>query len=232
MEFTPYASGSTANAYTVTEGAEVVLIEMGLPIKSLRKALHFGLSTVKFALLSHCHQDHAKSVQDVMSTGVDVYTSQGTIDALGLSGHRIHAVKAEQQFQVGEWRIVPVNAEHDAPEPLAYFVSSPTRDRLLFATDTYYLQNRFHGLNIIAIECNYATDILQANVEAGLIDTSLRNRLYSSHFSLDNVKKFLLANDLSQVREIYLLHLSDSNSDELRFQHEVQAVTGVPTYIA
>ena len=63
------------------------------------------------------------------------------------------------------------------------------------------------------VECNYAADILQANVDAGKVPESMRNRLLRSHFSLDNVKKFLLANDLSKVREIWLIHLSDGNSD-------------------
>jgi hypothetical protein len=40
------------------------------------------------------------------------------------------------------------------------------------------------------------------------------------------------ANDLSKTREIHLLHLSESHSDEARFVREVQEATGVPTYAA
>jgi len=40
------------------------------------------------------------------------------------------------------------------------------------------------------------------------------------------VLDFLRANDLSQVRKIYLLHLSDSNSDAKLFKLKVQEVTG------
>lgn len=232
MDFTAYASGSKANAYAITEGKDTILVEMGLPIRELRKALGFSLSDVSFALLSHSHQDHSRSVVDVMKAGIDVYTSQGTIEALGLSGHRIHAVKAGQQFQVGGWRIVPVEAQHDASEPLAFLVASPAGHKLLFGTDTYYLKNRFVGLNIIAIECNYAADILQANVEAGAIPTTLRNRLLRSHFNLENVKAFLKANDLSKVEQIWLLHLSTGNSDAGRFKREIQELTGKPVYVA
>ena len=52
-------------------------------------------------MLSHSHADHSKAVKDVMKTGIDVYTSQGTIDALGLSGHCIHAVRANKQYKIG-----------------------------------------------------------------------------------------------------------------------------------
>ena len=55
INFQPYASGSTANLYTVNDGKTKVLIEMGLPISKLKKALGYGLSKVSFALLTHSH---------------------------------------------------------------------------------------------------------------------------------------------------------------------------------
>ncbi len=232
MEFRAYASSSKANAYTITEGQETVLVEMGLPIRELRKALGFSLAYVSFALLSHSHKDHSRSAEDVMRAGIDLYTTQGTIDALGLTGHRVHAVKAGQQFQVSGWRVVPVEAQHDDVEPLAYLIASPSGRKLLFATDTYYLHNSFVGLNIIAVECNYASDILRANVESGSVPWTLKNRLLHSHFSLENVKTFLKANDLSKVEAIHLLHLSSGNSDAERFREEIMELTGKPVYIA
>jgi len=42
----------------------------------------------------------------------------------------------------------------------------------------------------------------------------------------------LKANDLSQCREIWLLHLSDGNSDENEMRRRVQEATGIATYIA
>jgi phosphoribosyl 1,2-cyclic phosphodiesterase len=58
-----------------------------------------------------------------------------------------------------------------------------------------------------------------------------KKRVMRSHFSLDNVKEFLRANDLSKVKEIHLLHLSDGNSDEARFKREIQELTGKPVFI-
>ena len=54
----------------------------------------------------------------------------------------------------------------------------------------------------------------------------------TSHFSLENVKDFLRANDLSRVQEVWLLHLSDGNSDAERFKKEIMEVVGRPVYIA
>jgi phosphoribosyl 1,2-cyclic phosphodiesterase len=50
--------------------------------------------------------------------------------------------------------------------------------------------------------------------------------------SLKTVKDMLRANDLSQVKEIHLLHLSDRNSSAKLFKKEIQELTGKPVYIA
>ena len=50
--------------------------------------------------------------------------------------------------------------------------------------------------------------------------------------SLENFITFLRANDMSTVRQIYLLHLSDGNSDAEAFQRQVQQETGAEVYIA
>ncbi|HSW35483.1 MAG TPA: MBL fold metallo-hydrolase [Candidatus Limnocylindrales bacterium] len=233
LNFCPIASSSNGNLYTLEDGESKILIECGLPIKGIKRALGFGLSEISFCLLSHAHADHSKAAKDIMKAGLDIYTSQGTIDALGLVGHRAHAIQAGVQFTSGNWIVMPVEAQHDTPEPLAFLIySKHAREKMLFATDTFYLKNTFTGLNIIAVECNYAADILRANVDAGSVPTAMKKRLIKSHFSLENVKKFLLANDLSKLQEIWLIHCSSANSDPERFKIEVQQITGKPTYVA
>ena len=227
ISFTSYASSSKGNLYTLSDPQETILIECGLPIKEIKKALNFKLSDISFCLLSHLHADHSRAIKDIMKVGIDVYTSQGTIDGLGLKGHRVHAVQPGKQLALGKWIVLPVETQHDAPEPLGFLIyNRDTREKMLFATDTFYLKNTFSGLNIIAVECNYSAGILAQNVSAGLVPTELKKRLLRSHFEMSNVKKFLLANDLSQVKEIYLIHLSEINSNAELFKSEIQKITG------
>ena len=176
--------------------------------------------------------DHSKAVKDIIRAGIDCYIAAGTAEALGLSGHRVHIIKARQQFRIGTWTVLPFDTQHDAREPLGFLLANQDGDKLLYATDTYYIRYRFSGLTHIMIEANYSLDILKRNVEAGAVPKELKTRILKSHFSLENVKKFLLANDLSRVQEIWLLHLSDGNSDAERFKREVMELTGKPTYIA
>ena len=167
-----------------------------------------------------------------MRVGIDCYMSRGTAEALGLSGHRLHIIKAKQQFRIGTWTILPFDTQHDVAEPLGFLLANQDGEKLLYATDTYFIRYRFQGLTHILIEANYSLDILKRNVEAGAVPKELKSRILKSHFSLENVKRFLQANDLSKVQEIWLLHLSEQNSCEKRFKEEVQKITGKPTYIA
>jgi hypothetical protein len=81
-------------------------------------------------------------------------------------------------------------------------------------------------LNNIIIEANYSKEIIDQKFGSESNKEFLRNRVLKSHFSLANCKDMLSANNLSQVNNIVLIHLSDSNSNEKQFVKEVYELTG------
>jgi phosphoribosyl 1,2-cyclic phosphodiesterase len=196
-----------------------------------RKDVVSGSARLRLALYLTSTFDHSKAVKEIMHAGIDCYISAGTVEALGLSGHRLNIIKAKQQFRIGTWTALPFDTQHDAAEPLGFLLANQAGDKLLYATDTYYIRYKFHGLTHIMVECNYSLDILKRNVDAGAVPKELKSRILKSHFSLENVKRFLQANDLSKVQEIWLLHLSDNNSNAERFKREIQELTGKMVFI-
>lgn len=233
MNLKVIGSGSKGNAYLLESPTGTLLLECGIKFKDIQKALNFNLSKVRGCLISHEHQDHCKVAKDVIKAGIDIYTQTETAQQIGLyKSHRMNIISHGQQFYVGDFIILPLEAQHDVP-CLAFLIQyRPTGEKILFATDTFYLKHRFNGLNYILIESNYCKDTLDANIEAGYIPPEMKNRLLTSHFSLEHVKEFLKANDLSKVRKIILLHLSDSNSDAERMVREITELTGKDTEIA
>lgn len=232
IEIKTLASGSKGNCYHVTDGRTPLLLECGIPFKSIRKALNFNTSNLAGCLVTHEHKDHCAGLKDVTRAGIDCYMSSGTAEAVGIENHRIKEVNSKQQFEIGTWAILPFDVEHDVSEPYGFMLVNRVGEKLLFATDTYYIRYKFKGLTHLLIECNYSMDILNENITTGRTHKGMKNRLIKSHFSLENVKEFLLANDLSKVQEIHLLHLSDSNSNEEQFKREIQELTGKVVYIA
>lgn len=227
MDIRVLASGSTGNGYVVSDGVSSILIECGIPAKQIKQKLNYDLSDIAGCIVSHGHQDHCKAWRDIAKLGIDLYMSKGTADFIQAGGHRVNVIRAKHQFHLDTFIVLPFDVQHDIPEPLGFMIySTITNEKLLFITDSYYCKYNFPNMNYIMVECNYAPDILQRNIDEGKVHEAMRNRLIESHFSLPNVKKFLQANDLSKVEEIYLIHLSSANSDKDRFKREIQELTG------
>lgn len=227
------ASSSAGNCYIIDNGKTQIMIECGIPIKKIRQALDFNLSTVSGCLVSHHHQDHCKAVREVMKAGVDVFTSQGTIDALDLTGHRVKLIEAKKQFEIGTWTIVPFETIHynnpdERCEGSLGFLLVSGKEKIMFCTDSAYIPHKFNGLTRIMIESNYCPDILERNIESGAVSVAQKNRLLFSHMSLPTVMAFLEDNDLSKLQQIFLMHLSAGNSNSAEMKRAVMAATGVP----
>lgn len=228
MEIKVIASSSKGNCYLLDDGKTQILIEAGITFNKLIRKVN--ISNISGVLVTHEHQDHAKAVSDLIRRCKRVYSSQETFDALGIEKNVLAKPIVEYQLQmIKTFAIIPFPTQHDAAKPLGFLIKSlVTNEVVLFATDTYYVKNKFEGLNYIMIECNYANDILEKREN---ISKKQKDRLYKSHFELENVKEFLRNQDLSQVKEIYLMHLSSGNSDEERFKREIQELTGIPVYV-
>ncbi len=228
MNIQSLASSSKGNCYRISDGRTTLLLEAGITIQRIKQGLNFRLLDIDACLISHSHQDHCRALGDILKAGIDVYSTKETFEAVGaISEHRAQIIDTHKQFTINTFIIRAFRTEHDCPGSVGFLIfSTATQEKLVFITDSYYCRYKFQGLTHIMVECNYAADILQANVSSGKLSEAQRARLVQSHFSLEHVKDFLKANDLRQVREIYLLHLSAGNSDEARFKREIQAITG------
>lgn len=224
MQFTAYHSSSAGNLYSIESGNKL-LIEAGVPIRQIREALKFGLSDIAGCLITHAHQDHAKAVHDLQRAGVDCYMTSETASALACNCHRTQIIEPLRQFKLANFTVMPFETQHDCPGAVGYLISDG-KSKLLFATDTCYIKYRFSGISIFAIECNFSLQTIRKD-----LNPSAKRRLLRSHFSLEHVLEFLHANDLTNCREIHLLHLSDGNSDAELFRRRVQQASGKPVYV-
>ena len=217
MKFQALASSSAGNAYIVSDNDTRILLECGVSHKQLQKLSGFSLSEFQACLVSHEHKDHAKAVADLIGRGMTVYMSQGTAEALETEGAEL--IEDKEQFNIGSLDIVPFATFHDAREPLGFLIKSRVDgDVLAFATDTVNLRYKFPGLNILAIEANYDKAILD---RCEKMPEKVRYRITNSHMEIDTLCDYLRSLDLSQCREIHLLHLSDATSHEGHFINKV-----------
>jgi phosphoribosyl 1,2-cyclic phosphodiesterase len=221
--FQSLASSSSGNAYLVSDGQTNILIECGLSHKKLQQACGFKLTSLDAVLISHEHKDHSQCVDKLLSSGIPVYLSQGTARALELPEKLLDMATemiAGEQFTVGTMVIKPFSTFHDAQEPMGFVMQSQVDwDVFAFATDTVNLPYNFPGVNILALEANFQQDILDRSER---MPEKTKKRVSNTHMEIDKLCECLRRMDLTQCRELWLLHLSSAMSHEGQFVNKVR----------
>jgi phosphoribosyl 1,2-cyclic phosphodiesterase len=218
MNLTVLGSNSQGNSYVFQNDETALVIECGISLKQVKQALDFNVAKLELVIVSHIHGDHGGKIKDFEKAGLKVI-----YPGAGMAHKKV--------IQTKSWKVMPLAVVHDV-ETYCFLIENTETGRFLFLTDSHYCSYTFPGLNNILLETNYCQEILDRNVFSGKTNTALRARIIHSHMELQTAKEILMANDLRQVNNIVLLHLSDSNSDAARFKREVIEVTGKQVYIA
>lgn len=226
------SSSSSGNCYILHSDTEAIIIEAGIRLSTIKKALDYNISKVNGVIATHSHGDHSGYIKECADAGMEVYCISDVIKRRELENHsRAHMIKPMQGFCVGRFSVFPFPVEHDIP-CVGFHINHPETGNILFITDTFTCEYSFQDLNHILIEANYSEEMLQKNIERGEVKKSMRKRLMYSHMELQTTKQYLKAVDLSKVINIVLIHLSNQNSDEDRFIQEIRELTGKATYAA
>lgn len=218
------ATGSKGNCYLLTSGETRILLDCGLSYNKILKLLDFKLPDA--VLVTHEHKDHAHAAQDFMNKGVDVYMTCGTAMALGLEKHhRLHLIESDKYFSAGDFTVIASYASHDAAEPVNFLVHGDD-DCVLYVTDTGFCGGS------IAIGADEATKILletnfsEDDLKNSSIDFSQKKRISENHLSLEKAAEFLTQTDLTECKEIYLIHISARHGDGEIFRKVIQEMVG------
>ena len=236
-----FGSGSSGNGYLIDDGRTQLMIECGIPLKKVQKSMRFDFSRIVGCLISHEHRDHCKYLPQLLdSTSIDFFTTSGTFKAM--SGdpvlhihandhYRFHQLKYRITQKIGTWYVTPFEVQHDVEEPCGFLIDNTAGDRLVFITDSYYSRYQFPNVTHMMIEANYSKEIVDETMTSGF-DLKRKTRLLESHFDFERTLDFIRTNNSPRLQEVWLLHLSDTNSNEREFKEETQRLTGVPVFVA
>jgi hypothetical protein len=170
---------------------------------------------------------------EFLQIGIKIFTVQDVIQKFGLQ-NEFNAVQLEYQkpFSVGEFQIIGLKAFHDV-ETAAFIINHPECGNVLFATDTFKFPYKLSmKLNNALIEANYCEQILKDRLNDFSQSDYLPNRVIKSHMSAQECLRTLQNQDLSELNNIVLVHLSDGNSHAERFHQLISENTGKTVYIA
>lgn len=175
--------------------------------------------------------DHAYYIKDFMRSGIPVYTAFETQTALEvITGERTTPLSPLVSRQIGSFAVTPFNVPHDTEiECYGYLIKHEEMGQLLFLTDLEYCKYNFSKLNIehIMVEANYDMELVDRN------EPNYEHRL-RGHMSLDTALKFIQTNDNPALRNVVLIHLSDTSGDPALFLQRTKETIeyGANVYVA
>lgn len=233
MKLTVIGSSSKGNGYVIQDEHEALVIEAGVSFTRLKEAVSFNLAKIAGCIVTHEHGDHAKHADIYSRNGIKVYMSKGTISNVKFRAYsRPVPLIPHTTVKIGNFSVLPFIVKHDCPEPLGFLIHHSKIGNVLFLTDSYYTEFKFKNLNHIIVEANYCQEIIKRRFISKDLHPYVYDRLWKSHMSIQSTLQLLEDNDLTGVKNIILIHLSDTNSDAVSFKRQVIKQTGLPTTIA
>ena len=155
MKLKILGSSSNGNCYVLETRNESLIIECGVRLSRIKRALGWRLSNVVGAFITHSHNDHAGHATSLATSGVTVFASADTLRAKGLYGKPFtREIQARHGYAVGGFRVIPLDVKHDVP-CFAFIVGHAEIGKMLFITDTIAFPYVVDGLNTILIQANY-----------------------------------------------------------------------------
>jgi phosphoribosyl 1,2-cyclic phosphodiesterase len=228
MIFCPLYSGSSGNSIFVSSENTKILIDAGLPGKSIENAMNqIGQTTanVDAIFVTHEHIDHTKGI-GVLSRKYDIpiYTNEQTWSAMEKSIGKIKEYNIKifsgNSISIKDMEVENFNISHDAACPNGYSVISEKK-KVCIATDLGFfsqeVKNYIEDADIVLLESNHDIEMLKF----GPYPYSLKRRILSNvgHLSNEDCGKAIVSITNNKFKNIILGHLSKTNNyPELAYQ--------------
>jgi phosphoribosyl 1,2-cyclic phosphodiesterase len=224
MRFCPLYSGSSGNVSFVEGGGVRLLVDAGLPGRTIAHALRergVEPSDIGALLVTHDHSDHIAGVGVfARKFGVPVYANERTWDAMRpfvgkLPPELMRVFETGRDFYIGGLNVYPFPTPHDAAESVGYCFTDEGA-KLTVMTDIGCFNDDLlaaaAGSTLLLIESNHDVDMLKA----GPYPYPLKRRILGpeGHLSNEGCAEALIRLYATGVRRAVLAHLSRDNNIE------------------
>lgn len=229
MKLIIIGSSSKGNSYALQAATgEILLLEAGVSLKDVKKAIGYSTSKVAGCVVSHVHQDHAKYIPEYMKAGISISSN----DDVSAKYAGVDTMYENLTFQFGRFSVTPFLVEHDVKN-FGYLIYHPSYGTVFFATDCYNLKFALRGCQTYLAECNYSDGLLEKAMSGGKTPRKQGERVMLSHMSLEHCTSWLHDCEAEKsARQIVLIHGSSRHLDPIEATDKVQGELGVPVYYA
>lgn len=222
--FMSFSSGSCGNCYYLGNESGAVLIDAGVSLRRLKKAMtenHLEMDSVKAVLVTHDHLDHIRHLGSFCKRlSLPVYTTPAIHSAL--ARHTFTSdwiapcrreLEAGQTEIIGGMKVSSFVVPHDATQTVGYSIVMEGC-RFVIMTDIGRMTDEAVSIaseaDTVVLESNYDMDMLMGGPYT--YDLKMRIVQGCGHLSNDEcasaVSRFLHPG----LKNIFLCHLSENNN--------------------
>ncbi len=231
VRFISLASGSSGNCYYLGTDTYGILIDAGIGIRTIKKALkefHIPMESIRGVFITHDHADHIKAVGHLgEKLHIPIYTTTQIHEGINKSycmTEKLHTsvryLEKEQPMTLEDFRIESFEVPHDGTDNVGYCIEIDGKV-FSFLTDLGEITDTAAKFickaNYLILEANYDEEMLRM----GSYPQYLKERIVSrtGHLSNTVTADFLAENINEHLRYIWLCHLSkDNNHPELAYK--------------
>lgn len=196
------ATGSSGNCYLVNLGSGYFLLDCGVTLSVITKAIN--LNGIDFCFVSHKHKDHSFLLETLARRGVKIFAPKVIQETnknalLALFG--------------GKYEVFTFDVQHgECPNSGIIIKDKTSNECLLYATDfnLCYADLSDFAFTRIIVECNYLEDRLKGRE----LDFK-EQRQINTHMGLEGLQIFLDSLKLYSCKEIILCHMSQGLGDRV-----------------
>lgn len=220
---TSLASGSSGNALLAQCGAEALLIDSGIALRTLERLLAYrgiAAAQIRAVVLTHEHGDHALSAAALARRyGIPVVCNAATRAALGddLAQVQVEELPVGQRASIGAFDVLSFPLRHDAAEPVGFRIQAAGATAAIAIDLGSWDESTVMALrdaDLVVLEANHDRELLRA----APYPWAIQQRIYGPLGHLDNVQAGeLLARAVAgRACDVWLAHLSaQANSPQI-----------------
>lgn len=241
IKFICLASGSSGNCFYLGTSSYGILIDAGIGVRVIRKALkekNIALENILGVFVTHDHADHIKSVGVLGEKyQIPVYATEVVHSGMNrsycmtekLSPVNKRLLQKDEVLQLRDFFITPFEIPHDGSDNVGYYIECDGKT-FCFITDIGHITptaaNYIQKANYLILEANYDEEMLRS----GSYPYHLKERISSptGHLSNQEAADYLATNFPEDVQYIWLCHLSkENNHPELAYKTVEMALQSI-----
>ena len=211
------ATGSSGNSYAlISSTGEILLLDLGVSEKTIKKGIDWKISNVVGAVISHGHKDHSLSVEDFKAMGIQILAPYLGNGCKSMNMGEFTVKPFDLTTIDGNWTHTDANGE---PCPIyGFLITHKEMGRTLYITDCELIKWKFKDINHILLGVNYDKDLVDKDN-----DPKTRH-VFRGHLSIDTACDFVKANYSDSLQNVIMCHLSSENADSDSFIEKMKKV--------